>query len=95
MREQTATLAGVPREPRLNRITMTDAFIPSIDPGAVTRQRYTAEAIAAAHISGDGRFTKKCHEFLEHELGVGKRAADDVLHPRPQMAALLLDIGPA
>ncbi len=32
--------------------------------------RYIAEAIERGQISGDGHFTKRCHELLEQTLGV-------------------------
>ena len=31
-----------------------------------------AQAVAESHISGDGPFTKRCHEWLEDRLGCAK-----------------------
>ncbi len=52
------------------------------------------QAIAAGHISGDGRFTKRAHELLGAITG-----AEDVLLTTScthalEMAAILLDLGP-
>ena len=33
---------------------------------------YIKEAVASGKISGDGKFTKKCHDFFERELGFNK-----------------------
>jgi dTDP-4-amino-4,6-dideoxygalactose transaminase len=53
---------------------------------------YIAEAIANAHISGDGPFTKKCHALLEKELGVPKALLTTSCTHALEMAAILLDI---
>ncbi len=54
--------------------------------------RYITEALEAGHISGDGRFTKKCHELLEKELGAAKVLLTTSCTHALEMAALLLDI---
>jgi dTDP-4-amino-4,6-dideoxygalactose transaminase len=56
--------------------------------------KYIAEAIAKGHASGDGPFTRKCHEFLEEELGVRKVLLTTSCTHALEMAALLLDCGP-
>jgi dTDP-4-amino-4,6-dideoxygalactose transaminase len=55
---------------------------------------YIAEAIASGHISGDGPFTKKCHAFLEQELGVKKALLTTSCTHALEMMAILLDIQP-
>jgi dTDP-4-amino-4,6-dideoxygalactose transaminase len=55
---------------------------------------YITEAIADSHISGDGLFTKKCHAFLEKELGVAKALLTTSCTHALEMAALLLEIQP-
>ncbi len=50
------------------------------------------QAIANAHISGDGPFTKKCHAFLEQELGVPKALLTTSCTHALEMSAILLDI---
>jgi dTDP-4-amino-4,6-dideoxygalactose transaminase len=53
---------------------------------------YIAAAIASGHISGDGTFSKLCHEFLESRLGVAKALLTTSCTHALEMAALLLDI---
>jgi dTDP-4-amino-4,6-dideoxygalactose transaminase len=55
---------------------------------------YVAEAIIKGHASGDGCFTKKCHEFLEATLGVSKALLTTSCTDALEMAALLLNIQP-
>jgi len=56
--------------------------------------KYMAEAIANGHASGDGPFTRRCHEILEHELGVPKVLLTTSCTHALEMAAILLDCGP-
>ncbi|MFN2150609.1 MAG: aminotransferase class I/II-fold pyridoxal phosphate-dependent enzyme, partial [Anaerolineales bacterium] len=53
---------------------------------------YMAEAIANAHISGDGPFTKKCHALLQQELGIPKALLTTSCTHALEMAAILLNI---
>ena len=55
---------------------------------------YIAEAIQEGHISGDGRFTKQCSQFLERELGIKKCLLTTSCTDALEMAAILLDIKP-
>ena len=55
---------------------------------------YIQQAIDNGHISGDGPFTKKCHSFLETELGVPKALLTTSCTHALEMAAILLDIQP-
>jgi dTDP-4-amino-4,6-dideoxygalactose transaminase len=55
---------------------------------------YMQQAIKNAHISGDGPFTKKCHAFLEEQLGVSKALLTTSCTHALEMAALLLEIQP-
>jgi len=55
---------------------------------------YLEAAIASGQISGDGSFTKRCHEFLESELGVAKALLTTSCTHALEMSALLLDIKP-
>jgi dTDP-4-amino-4,6-dideoxygalactose transaminase len=55
---------------------------------------YVSEAIARGHISGDGHFTKRCHQYLEHALGVPKTLLTTSCTDALEMAALLLDLQP-
>ena len=56
--------------------------------------RYIFQALEIGHISGDGRFTKRCHELLEKELGVAKALLTTSCTHALEMAALLLDLRP-
>ncbi len=55
---------------------------------------YIAEALASGHVSGDGQFTRKCHAFLEQQLGVPKTLLTTSCTHALEMAALLLDVQP-
>jgi dTDP-4-amino-4,6-dideoxygalactose transaminase len=54
--------------------------------------RYLAEAVEAAHLSGDGRFTARCHAFLEQTLGVRKALLTTNCTHALEMTALLLNV---
>ena len=54
---------------------------------------YIAESVASGKISGDGLFTKKCHEFFERRWGFGKALLTTSCTDALEMCALLLDIG--
>jgi dTDP-4-amino-4,6-dideoxygalactose transaminase len=56
--------------------------------------KYIAEAIANGHASGDGPFTRKCHELLESAIGVPKVLLTTSCTHALEMAALLLNCGP-
>jgi dTDP-4-amino-4,6-dideoxygalactose transaminase len=55
---------------------------------------YIAEAIARGHASGEGPFTKRCHELLKRELGVPEALLTTSCTHALEMAAILLDCGP-
>ena len=55
---------------------------------------YIKQAVENGHISGDGPFTKKCHAFLEKELGVPKALLTTSCTHALEMSAMLLDIQP-
>jgi dTDP-4-amino-4,6-dideoxygalactose transaminase len=52
---------------------------------------YIAQAIANGHASGDGLFTRRCHELLERELGVLRALLTTSCTHALELAALLLD----
>jgi dTDP-4-amino-4,6-dideoxygalactose transaminase len=56
--------------------------------------KYMADAIDNGHASGDGPYTRKCHEILEKELGVPRVLLTTSCTHALEMAALLLDCGP-
>lgn len=56
--------------------------------------KYIAQAISEGHASGDGPFTRRCHELLERELQVPKVLLTTSCTHALEMAAILLDCGP-
>jgi dTDP-4-amino-4,6-dideoxygalactose transaminase len=56
--------------------------------------KYMAEAVVNGHISGDGSFTKRCHQLLEDALGVPRALLTTSCTHALEMAAILLDIKP-
>ena len=74
---------------------MTTYRIPFNKPSfAGNEARYIVEAIERGHISGDGSFTKRCHELLQRELGVRKVLLTTNCTHALEMCGLLLDLGP-
>ena len=55
---------------------------------------YVAEAIIQGHAAGDGGFTRKCHAFLERQLGVQRALLTTSCTHALELAALLLEIQP-
>jgi dTDP-4-amino-4,6-dideoxygalactose transaminase len=54
--------------------------------------RYVEESLLSGQISGDGIFTKRCHELLERLLGVERVLLTTSCTHALEMAAILLDI---
>ncbi len=55
---------------------------------------YVQQAVAAGHLSGDGGFSRKCHLWLERELGAARALLTTSCTHALEMAALLLEIAP-
>ncbi|WP_394673812.1 dTDP-4-amino-4,6-dideoxygalactose transaminase [uncultured Chryseobacterium sp.] len=53
---------------------------------------YIKEAVMSGKISGDGIFTKKCHQFFEQKYGFRKALLTTSCTDALEMAAILLDI---
>ena len=53
-----------------------------------------AEAHANGHLSGDGPFTKRCHEWLQVRTSATKALLTHSCTAALEMAAILLDLGP-
>ena len=67
--------------------------IPFNRPAFVGREaEYMNRALADGHISGDGRFSAQCHQYLETELGVAKALLTTSCTHALEMAALMLDV---
>ena len=56
--------------------------------------KYIEEAVRSGKISGDGLFTKRCHQFFEQQLGFAKVLLTTSCTDALEMAALLLDLQP-
>ncbi|WP_243312514.1 dTDP-4-amino-4,6-dideoxygalactose transaminase [Fundidesulfovibrio agrisoli] len=61
---------------------------------AGAEQQHIIEALASGKISGDGLFSRKCHELLERELGAAKVLLTTSCTHALEMAALLLRLEP-
>ncbi|SIQ16873.1 dTDP-4-amino-4,6-dideoxygalactose transaminase [Aeromonas veronii] len=55
---------------------------------------YIAESVASGKISGDGVFTRKCHNYLESRYNFGKVLLTTSCTDALEMAAILLNIQP-
>jgi dTDP-4-amino-4,6-dideoxygalactose transaminase len=55
---------------------------------------YIGEAHANGHLSGDGPFTRRCHAWLEREIGTHKALLTHSCTAALEMTALLLDLVP-
>jgi dTDP-4-amino-4,6-dideoxygalactose transaminase len=55
---------------------------------------YIQQAVASGKISGDGMFTKKCHQFFEEKFGFHKVLLTTSCTDALEMAAILIDIKP-
>jgi len=72
---------------------MTTEFIPFNRPYATGKELvYVAEAQRNDHLSGDGSFTRRCHQWIERQTGCVKALLTHSCTSALDMAALLLDI---
>lgn len=55
---------------------------------------YIREAVQSGKISGDGIFTKRCHQFFENKYGFNKVLLTSSCSDALEMAALLIDAKP-
>lgn len=55
---------------------------------------YIAQSVASGKISGDGVFSKRCHDYFERRYGFKKALLTTSCTDALEMAALLLDISP-
>ncbi|SDG47397.1 dTDP-4-amino-4,6-dideoxygalactose transaminase [Psychroflexus sediminis] len=56
--------------------------------------KYIADSIESGKISGDGIYTKKCHDFLENKFGYNKALLTTSCTDALEMAAILIDVKP-
>ena len=59
-----------------------------------TELRCIEEALLSLHLSGDGCFTKKCHQWIEQTTGTKKALLTHSCTAALEMAAILADIQP-
>src|SRR6266478_5639801 len=72
---------------------VTPDFIPFNRPYATSKELvYAAEAQRNHHLSGDGSFTKRCHQWIEKQTGCAKALLTHSCTSALDLAALLLDI---
>jgi dTDP-4-amino-4,6-dideoxygalactose transaminase len=57
-------------------------------------REYVAEAIQQQHLSGDGQFTKRCHDWLQQRFAVPCALLTTSCTHALEMSALLLDVKP-
>jgi dTDP-4-amino-4,6-dideoxygalactose transaminase len=70
-------------------------MIPFNKPGlAGPEYEYIAKAVASGHLSGDGPFTKRCHEALRAATGVEHALLTTSCTHALEMSAVLLDVRP-
>src|SRR5262249_17293868 len=74
---------------------MTDELIPFNQPYATGRElTYAEQAHRNRHLSGDGSFTKRCHQCMERQTGCARALLTHSCTSALDLAALLLDIEP-
>jgi dTDP-4-amino-4,6-dideoxygalactose transaminase len=73
---------------------MTSDLIPFNVPYATGKELvYQAEAQRNSHLSGDGLFTKRCHQWIEQRTGCAKALLTHSCTSALDLAAILLDLG--
>ncbi|TMC53633.1 MAG: dTDP-4-amino-4,6-dideoxygalactose transaminase [Chloroflexi bacterium] len=76
-------------------MTTGEWLIPFNRPSFEGRElEYIHASIASGHVSGDGSFSRRCHQFLEFELGVARALLTTSCTHALEMAALLLEVAP-
>lgn len=55
---------------------------------------YVAQAVTMGNLSGDGHFTKKCHQLLQERFGIPKTLLTPSCTAALEMCAMLLDLKP-
>lgn len=74
---------------------MANASIPFNLPYATGSElEYVAKAQLAKHLSGDGGYTRRCHEWIERQTGCAKALLTHSCTSALDLAAMLLDLEP-
>lgn len=80
-------------KPNRKKIIRDTMKIPLNKPFIVGKELYyMAQAVIEAHLSGDGPFTKKCHQWIEQRLGCEKALLTHSCTAALEMSAILCDI---
>lgn len=70
-------------------------MIPFNKPTLVGKElEYLQDAVTRGHLSGDGYYTRQCHELIQNALGVPKALLTTSCTHALEMSALLLDLQP-
>ncbi|ENM3807441.1 TPA: dTDP-4-amino-4,6-dideoxygalactose transaminase [Vibrio cholerae] len=70
-------------------------MIPFNKPALVGKElSYIADSVTSGKISGDGKYTKKCHNFFENKYGFKKTLLTTSCTDALEMAAILINIKP-
>jgi dTDP-4-amino-4,6-dideoxygalactose transaminase len=84
-------ITDVPAEPEFKAVT--NGHIPFNRPYATGKEPiYVAEAQRNHHLSGDGSFTKRCHQWIEQQTGCAKALLTHSCSSALDLAALLLGL---
>jgi len=72
---------------------MASEFIPFNRPYKTGKEQgYIQTAVESGHLSGDGRFTRLCHQWLEQRTGCAKALLTHSCTSALDLAAILLDL---
>ncbi|MGY8683055.1 dTDP-4-amino-4,6-dideoxygalactose transaminase [Bradyrhizobium sp. UFLA05-153] len=72
---------------------MASEFIPFNRPYPTGKEHgYIQDALESLHVSGDGRFTKRCHQWLEQRTGCARALLTHSCTSALDMAAMLLNL---
>ena len=72
----------------MNRIPFNRPFVVGAEPTNI------AQALTGGHLSGDGPFTRQCHQWLERYAGGSKALLTHSCTAALELAAILADVGP-
>lgn len=69
--------------------------IPFVRPRLSSKEfKYVTEALQSSHWSGDGAFTKRCHQWMEQRFSIQKTLLTHSCTAALEMACLLFDLKP-
>ncbi|MGM4872147.1 dTDP-4-amino-4,6-dideoxygalactose transaminase [Bradyrhizobium sp. 956_D2_N1_5] len=72
---------------------MASEFIPFNRPYATGKEHgYIQNALESLHVSGDGRFTKLCHQWIEQRTGCARALLTHSCTSALDLAAMLIDL---